>query len=74
MSKYTEYDLKLQELIRGGCSTFDALVRRLSLENKTLRSGEDSWRLTDSRLQALRRKGLIAYHRQHWSVVPRAPQ
>lgn len=77
MSKYAEYDKKLQSLIAGGCNTFDALLNRLRDDNKALCPPPDSFRVTDRRLQALRKAGKIYFDRskQAWfeNEQPRAP-
>jgi len=69
--KYVEYDLKLIDLIRNGCGNFMSLSIRMSEENKKLQPEGDSWRVTDRRLQALRKQNRIAYSRdrQIWFVV-----
>lgn len=69
--KYVEYDLKLIELIRNGCGNFMSLSTRMSEENKKLQPEGDSWRVTDRRLQALRKQMRIAYlrDRQEWVVL-----
>ncbi|WP_213159973.1 hypothetical protein [Pseudomonas aeruginosa] len=65
MSKYAEYDEKLIGLIRGGCDNFTALCRRLADENRSF-SEDDPWRVTDRRLQALRKAGHIIYINGRW--------
>ncbi|HHJ1495618.1 TPA: hypothetical protein ACQGQ1_000952 [Pseudomonas aeruginosa] len=66
MSKYAEYDEKLMSLIRNGCDNFDSLCVRLRDENKAI-SQKDPWRVTDRRLQALRKAGKIVYADGRWS-------
>lgn len=68
MSKYAEYDSNLLSLIEGGCNTFDALVMRLADANKQFDQSADRWRVTDRRLQALRRAGKIVFNhsRKSW--------
>lgn len=68
MSKYAEYDSNLLSLIKGGCNTLDALVRRLADANKQFDKSADRWRVTDRRLQALRRAGKIVFNhsRKSW--------
>lgn len=70
MSKYAEYDSNLLSLIKGGCNTFDALVRRLADANKQFDQSADRWRVTDRRLQALRRAGKIVFSqsRKSWHL------
>jgi len=72
--KYTEYDEKLLDLIRNGCGNFMSLTLRMDDENKTLQPVGDRWRITDRRLQALRKKMMIAYSksRQMWLVLDRS--
>ncbi|MCS7522506.1 hypothetical protein N0070_19870 [Pseudomonas aeruginosa] len=65
MSKYAEYDEKLMSLIRNGCDNFVSLCGRLRDENKAI-SQEDPWRVTDRRLQALRKAGKIVYADGRW--------
>lgn len=63
MSKYAEYDQKLLILIDGGCRDFDALCSRLADENAVFAKPGERFRVTDRRLQALRKAGKIAYDR-----------
>lgn len=63
---YTAYDAKMIHLIRNGCSEYGSLSRKLQAENEAIQPGLDSWRVTDRRLQALRRKGLIVFHNGKW--------
>lgn len=67
MSKYAEYDSAVLSLIKGGCNTFDVLVMRLSDANKQFDQTCDRWRVTDRRLQALRRAGKIVFNRSRRS-------
>jgi hypothetical protein len=75
MSKYAEYDVKLLSLIAGGCNTFTSLVTRLRDDNRRIQPPPDSFRVTDRRLQALRKAGKIYYDRdrQEWLEVIQAP-
>lgn len=72
--KYTEYDLKLVDLIKNGCGNFMSLTLRMDEENKKLQPVGDRWRITDRRLQALRKQMIIAYSRsrQMWFVLDRS--
>lgn len=72
--KYTEYDLKLIELIGNGCNNFGSLCARMDEDNKKLQPVGDRWRITDRRLQALRKQGRIAYlrDRQIWFILERS--
>lgn len=65
---YEEYDKKLLSVIRNGCNTFDSLVRRMDEDNKAIDPGADRFRVTDRRLQALRRKGFLIFHNREWHV------
>lgn len=69
--KYEKYDARLIELIRNGCGNFMSLSLRMDDRNKELQPVGDRWRITDRRLQALRKKMLIAYSksRQMWFVL-----
>lgn len=70
MGKYNEYDLQLFRLVREGFNTFDSLARRTAEQARLLEQdpAKDYWRVTDRRLQALRKSGVIAYcrSRQIW--------
>lgn len=72
--KYTEYDLKLVDLIKNGCNNFDALCNRMANENERIQPGSDSFRVTDRRLQALRKQGVIKYWqaRKRWIIDDRS--
>ena len=72
--KYTEYDLKLVDLIKNGCDNFNSLCNSMAEENKQIQPGDDSFRVTDRRLQALRRQMKITYlrERQIWIVLDRS--
>lgn len=67
---YTEYDDKLLNLIAGGCNTFGSLVQRMDAYNKNIDPSADRFRITDRRLQALRRKGMVEYYHKQWCVMP----
>ena len=75
MSKYAEYDEKLIGLIRNGCNTFTSLVTRLRDDNRKIQPPPDSFRVTDRRLQALRKKGMIYFDRdrQEWFELKNSP-
>lgn len=72
--KYAEYDLKLVDLIKNGCNDFNSLCNRMADENKEIQPGLDSFRVTDRRLQALRKKGVIEYWqaRKRWIIKDRS--
>ena len=65
---YTAYDAKLIDLIRNGCKEYGSLSRRLQAENEAIKPGLDSARVTDRRLQALRKKGSIFFHGGKWHI------
>ncbi|WP_054908778.1 hypothetical protein [Pseudomonas sp. NBRC 111135] len=65
MSKYAEYDEKLMSLIRNGCDNLSSLCGRLHDENSAI-AKDDPWRVTDRRLQALRKAGKIVYADGRW--------
>lgn len=75
MSKYAEYDAKLLKLVCDGCNTFDVLANRLRDDNDMLCPQADSWRVTDRRLQALRRQGHIYFSRERnaWFLNRQTP-
>lgn len=66
MSKYQEYDKELLRLIGEGHNTFIQLMCDMRVQN-----GAEGWRVTDRRLQALRKSGKIAYskHLKTWGLV-----
>lgn len=75
MSRYDKLDLMIFEAIKAGACSFDAIestdagveAKRLYAENP---SGKTSYRHIDSRLQAIKRKGLIEFKRPiGWRVV-----
>lgn len=68
MAKYDDYDVKLIQLITDGTDTFGPLTIALADDNKRLDSDIDPFRVTDRRLQALRRKGVISYDKGRWHV------
>lgn len=69
MSKYADYDAKLFSLIDNGCNSFHSLSLRMVEENKKFDPTDASWRVTDRRLQALRKAGKILFVRQAWYVA-----
>lgn len=75
MSKYADYDVKLLEMIKGGCTEFTVMTNRLVKENQAFQPEGDAWRVTDRRLQALRKAGLITYDKfkRKWSVPADQP-
>lgn len=69
MSKYTEFDAKVLELIGTGTDTFTGLSCRLAEAAKPFTTGQPTWRVVDRRLQALRKAGKIRYAKGVWEVV-----
>ena len=65
---YKEYDEKLIEAIREGLDTYGALCSRLHLENKAISPGRNSDRVTDRRLTALKKKGIVIFADRKWHV------
>ena len=62
---YTEFDKKMLSLIATGTNTAAALTTALTTEAQTLmNSPKEEFRVIDRRLQALRKKGLIAWERR----------
>ncbi len=67
---YTDFDKKMLSLIEGGKNTAAALTAALDGEAKLLTSlPKEEFRVVDRRLQALRKKGLIAWERRGSFVV-----
>lgn len=67
---YTEFDKKMLVLIDAGTNTAAALTTALDAEAKPLMNQpKDEFRVIDRRLQALRKKGLIAWERRGALVV-----
>ena len=71
---YIEFDKKMQTLIAAGTNTAAALTKALDADAKLLMNHpKDEFRVVDRRLQALRKKGLIAWERRGafvlWSRV-----
>jgi hypothetical protein len=67
---YTEFDRKMLALIATGKNTAAALTIALDAEAKLLMSQpKDEFRVIDRRLQALRKKGVIAWERRGAFVV-----
>lgn len=79
MSAYDKIDLLIVEAVKGGSSKFDAInagavkdeAMRLHHEDWKVRgcSAKSVFRIIDSRLQALRKSGLIVHRKgQGWVV------
>lgn len=71
---YVDFDKKMLKLISAGTNTAAALTSALDAEAKQLMNQpNDEFRVVDRRLQALRKKGVIAWERRGqtiaWSVV-----
>ena len=67
---YTEFDKKMLALIDAGTNTAAALTTALDADAKPLMNRpKDEFRVVDRRLQALRKKGVIAWERRGAFVV-----
>ncbi len=67
---YTDFDKKMLALIDAGTKTAAALTTALDAEAKPLMNQpNEEFRVIDRRLQALRKKGLIAWERRGALVV-----
>jgi len=67
---YTDFDKKLLALIDAGTKTAAALTTALDAEAKPLMNQpKEEFRVIDRRLQALRKKGVIAWERRGALVV-----
>lgn len=67
---YTEFDKKMLALIAAGTKTAAALTTALDADAKLLMNQpKDEFRVIDRRLQALRKKGVIAWERRGALVV-----
>ena len=67
---YTEFDKKMLALIDAGTNTAAALTTALDADAKPLMNQpKDEFRVVDRRLQALRKKGVIAWERRGAFVV-----
>lgn len=71
VSEYSEFDEKLLARIKRAGATFAALDAHMSSDAARLtKAGGDAFRVTDRRLQALRRRGLIEYSaKTGWSAA-----
>ena len=65
MSQYDKLDALIVDAIKGGCHRFSAIHNSRGVFDEALRISiavkRDQDRVVDSRLQALRRRGLIVY-------------
>lgn len=67
---YTEFDKKMLALIDSGTNTAAALTTALDADSKRLMNQpKEEFRVIDRRLQALRKKGVIAWERRGALVV-----
>ena len=67
---YVEFDKKMLTLIAAGTNTAAALTKALDADAKLLMNQpKDEFRVVDRRLQALRKKGAIAWERRGQFVV-----
>lgn len=72
MSDYTEFDAALLALIAGGMSNFTRLSVQLDSLAKPfcVTPSSEPFRVVDRRLQALRKRHLVAFNsKTGWSVV-----
>lgn len=78
MSQYDKLDAAIIKAIRRGACSFNRIVnnRDASLEAHLIgeQTGAPTWRIVDRRLQAMRKKGRIAYAKGAWSVVEQAQE
>lgn len=80
MSKYEEFDAALLSAICNGADKLDAMCGNQKLKSlaQPLREKDrwgnltDVFRIIDRRLQALRKKGMIAYNGTRWVAKERA--
>ena len=67
---YVEFDKRMLTLIAAGTNTAAALTKALDADAKLLMSlPNEEFRVVDRRLQALRKKGAIAWERRGQFVV-----
>lgn len=67
---YTDFDKRMLALIDAGTRTAAALTTALDAEAKPLMNQpKEEFRVIDRRLQALRKKGVIAWERRGAFVV-----
>ena len=67
---YTDFDKKMLALIDAGTKTAAALTTALDADAKPMMNQpKDEFRVIDRRLQALRKKGVIAWERRGALVV-----
>ena len=76
MADYTSFDAKLLERIQRKAANFTQLSTYMNADAKAIISAQggddrDAFRVTDRRLQALRKRGLIKYSgKTGWSAIP----
>lgn len=70
-NKYAALDEAIVAAIRGGDSCFTAISLRMSVCIAARNASPDGYedRTIDGRLQALRKRGVIAYAKGKWEVV-----
>ena len=72
---YNEFDAKLFKRILNSPATFASLAAHMDTEARAIAEKKgakaaDAFRVTDSRLQALRKRGLISYSsKAGWTYV-----
>ena len=74
MSQYDKLDALIVDSIKGGCHSFSSMFSGRSLFDEAMRLsnaiGRDTDRIVDGRLQALRRRGVIAHFSgRGWRVM-----
>jgi hypothetical protein len=71
VSKYAEYDAKLLNLIQGGCDSFGSIAARMHKDSTPFAKPSEEFRVTDRRLQALRKDGRIAFDKsaRKWRLL-----
>lgn len=71
---YTALDAAILDKIIYGAKTFSLIDTGEVSEQANIiallngRSMHDGWRVTDRRLQALRKKGAIVFHNREWRI------
>ncbi len=72
MTDYTKFDAALMALLAGGVRSFAALAAQLNSQAKSFCTTDraEPFRVVDRRLQALRKKKLVAYSsKAGWSLI-----
>lgn len=71
MADYKDFDAALLAFLAGGMRSFVGLAAQLNTQATTFCTGrQEPSRVVDRRLQALRKKGLVAYStKTGWNLV-----